>query len=76
MSAQWDDDVHHAVHVALTGESQGYYGDFAKPGVLAKTLRDVFLHDGRGLRSWSHVGCHGRPVRAPPGTVRRVSPDP
>ena len=47
MSAQWDDDVHHALHVALTGESQGYYGDFAEPGALAKTLRDVFLHDGR-----------------------------
>ena len=29
MTAQWDDDVHHALHVALTGERQGYYADFA-----------------------------------------------
>ena len=47
MSAQWADDVHHALHAALTGEATGYYADFAEPGVLAKTLTDVFLHDGR-----------------------------
>lgn len=29
MTAQWDDDLHHALHVALTGETQGYYADFA-----------------------------------------------
>jgi maltooligosyltrehalose trehalohydrolase len=55
MTAQWADDVHHALHVALTGERQGYYADFAAPGVLAKTLREVFLHDG----SWSSFrGAH------------------
>ncbi|WP_084328436.1 malto-oligosyltrehalose trehalohydrolase [Intrasporangium oryzae] len=57
MSAQWDDDVHHALHVTLTGETQGYYADFAGGtpvwpaggplSVLAKTLTEVFLHDGR-----------------------------
>jgi maltooligosyltrehalose trehalohydrolase len=56
MNAQWDDDVHHALHVALTGETQGYYGDFAGHcpampdagplAVLAKTLTRAFLHDG------------------------------
>ena len=29
LHAQWADDVHHALHVALTGETQGYYADFA-----------------------------------------------
>ena len=29
MTAQWADDVHHALHAWLTGESQGYYADFA-----------------------------------------------
>jgi maltooligosyltrehalose trehalohydrolase len=60
MSAQWDDDVHHALHTALTAETQGYYADFAAPGVLAKTLHDVFFHDGR----WSSFrGCTwGAPV--------------
>ena len=28
-TAQWNDDVHHAMHVMLTGESDGYYADFA-----------------------------------------------
>ncbi|HET7398598.1 MAG TPA: malto-oligosyltrehalose trehalohydrolase [Intrasporangium sp.] len=57
MTAQWDDDIHHALHVALTGETAGYYADFAGHtkalpdggplAVLAKTLTSVFLHDGR-----------------------------
>ncbi|KAB7743271.1 malto-oligosyltrehalose trehalohydrolase [Nostocoides sp. F2B08] len=46
MSAQWADDVHHALHVALTGETQGYYGDFADPEALTKTLTRAFFHDG------------------------------
>ena len=28
LDAQWSDDFHHAVHVALTGETDGYYADF------------------------------------------------
>ena len=47
MSAQWADDVHHALHAALTGESESYYADFATRGVIAKTMSEVFLHDGR-----------------------------
>ncbi|ADU47867.1 malto-oligosyltrehalose trehalohydrolase [Intrasporangium calvum] len=57
MTAQWDDDIHHALHVTLTGERQGYYADFAGGTeawpegtplrVLAKTLTEAFLHDGR-----------------------------
>ena len=57
MDAQWDDDIHHALHVMLTGETQGYYADFAGHcaalpdggplAVLAKTMTSAFLHDGR-----------------------------
>ena len=46
MSAQWDDDFHHALHSLLTGERAGYYVDFGAPGVFAKTLTQVFLHNG------------------------------
>jgi malto-oligosyltrehalose trehalohydrolase len=28
-TAQWDDDVHHALHVLVTGEKDGYYSDYA-----------------------------------------------
>jgi maltooligosyltrehalose trehalohydrolase len=46
LAAQWDDDVHHALHALLTGEREGYYCDFGSLQVLAKTLTKAFLHDG------------------------------
>jgi maltooligosyltrehalose trehalohydrolase len=60
MTAQWDDDVHHALHALLTGERQGYYCDFGSLGVLAKTLTSAFLHDG--TFSTFRGRAHGRPV--------------
>ncbi|NCD19167.1 MAG: malto-oligosyltrehalose trehalohydrolase [Actinobacteria bacterium] len=67
MDAQWADDVHHALHAWLTGETFGYYVDFGSADVLAHALRRVFVHEGghstfRG-RDW------GRPV--PDDTERR-----
>jgi maltooligosyltrehalose trehalohydrolase len=60
LDAQWNDDFHHAVHAALTGERQGYYGDFGSMDALAKTMTRVFFHDG----TWSSFRgrSHGRPV--------------
>lgn len=29
-TAQWNDDLHHAAHVLLTGETDGYYADYAQ----------------------------------------------
>ncbi|MEU4603366.1 malto-oligosyltrehalose trehalohydrolase [Kribbella sp. NPDC023972] len=46
MPAQWSDDFHHALHTLLTGERAGYYVDFGELGVFAKTLTQVFRHDG------------------------------
>ena len=67
LHAQWSDDLHHALHVALTGETTGYYTDFGAPGALARTLREVFFHAG----TWSSFRdrTHGRPVdpRTVPG---------
>lgn len=68
MSAQWNDDFHHALHVALTGETTGYYPDFAAPGALAKTLRGGFFHDG--THSSFRGRAHGRPI-----DPSRVTPD-
>ncbi len=31
LDLQWNDDFHHSLHVLLTGEQQGYYGDFKRP---------------------------------------------
>jgi len=60
LDAQWDDDFHHAVHVAVTGETVGYYADFGSMAALAKVYSRVFYHDG----SWSSFRgrSHGRPV--------------
>jgi maltooligosyltrehalose trehalohydrolase len=60
LHAQWSDDLHHGLHVRLTGETDGYYADFAAPGALARTLREVFFHAG----TWSSFRgrTHGRPV--------------
>jgi len=62
MTAQWDDDVHHALHAWLTGESQGYYADFAAdpPTALQTVLTAAFLHAG-GYSSF-RGRSHGRPV--------------
>ena len=61
LTAQWSDDFHHALHATLTGESQGYYADFAAAPLagLAKVLTRGWYHDG----SWSSFRgrSHGRP---------------
>jgi len=46
MTAQWADDVHHALHTYLTGERHGYYSDFGSIETLDKAYRKVFVHDG------------------------------
>ena len=60
LTAQWDDDIHHAIHTAVSGERQGYYADFGSMAALAATLRGGYFHAGtfssfRGRR-------HGRPL--------------
>ena len=52
--AQWNDDYHHAWHVLLTGESQGYYGDYqrAPRGDLARALASGFVYQGETAAFW------------------------
>ncbi len=45
--AQWTDDVHHCLHVLLTGESEGYYEDFQDPiNQLARAMAEGFVYQG------------------------------
>ncbi len=46
--AQWNDDGHHALHVLLTGETGGYYADYAdRPAErLARSLKEGFIYQG------------------------------
>jgi maltooligosyltrehalose trehalohydrolase len=60
MTAQWDDDIHHAIHTAVSGERQGYYADFGSLATLAKTLRNGFFH--AATYSSFRNRRHGRPL--------------
>jgi len=46
--AQWNDDYHHAWHVLLTGETQGYYSDFQRSPLrdIARALGSGFVYQG------------------------------
>jgi maltooligosyltrehalose trehalohydrolase len=61
LDGQWLDDVHHTLHVALTGERDGYFEDYDGLTDLARILRDRFAYAGRFSR---HRGrTVGRPAR-------------
>ena len=47
-SAQWNDDLHHALHVLITGESDGYYVDYARRPLwfLGRSLAEGFGFQG------------------------------
>jgi maltooligosyltrehalose trehalohydrolase len=44
--AAWADDFHHALRVALTGETDGWYEEFANLDTLVKAFRRPHVHDG------------------------------
>jgi len=60
--AQWNDDFHHALHCALTGESQGYYGDYVQDplALLGRALTQGFAF------AESQRGSDGRRLHAAP----------
>ncbi len=47
-TAQWNDDIHHVLHVLASGESDGYYADYAtRPAqVLSRCLSEGFAYQG------------------------------
>ncbi len=64
--AQWSDDLHHALHATLTGETDGYYADFGRVEHVALCLRNVFVNPGGYSRFRQRR--HGRTVGDLPGT--------
>ncbi|MHB1174374.1 MAG: malto-oligosyltrehalose trehalohydrolase [Sulfuriferula sp.] len=48
ITAQWNDDIHHALHILLTDERDGYYADYADQPVrhLARCLAEGFAFQG------------------------------
>ncbi len=47
MTAQWNDDFHHALHTALTAERNGYYRDFHGVADLARAYEQGFVYQGQ-----------------------------
>ena len=46
-TAQWNDDVHHGLHTAATGEQAGYYAEYlGETGKLARALAEGFAFQG------------------------------
>jgi malto-oligosyltrehalose trehalohydrolase len=51
-AAQWSEDIHHALHHLVTGETAGHYGDFADAPVarLGRALAEGFAYQGERSR--------------------------
>jgi 1,4-alpha-glucan branching enzyme/maltooligosyltrehalose trehalohydrolase len=47
-TAQWNDDIHHALHVLITGEKDGYYTDYGQSPLhlLGRCLAEGFAFQG------------------------------
>jgi maltooligosyltrehalose trehalohydrolase len=46
MTGQWNDDFHHALHAAVTGERSGYYADFGPVDDIARAMDGGFVYQG------------------------------
>jgi malto-oligosyltrehalose trehalohydrolase len=64
-TAQWNDDIHHVLHVALTNETTGYYEDYAEAPArkLGHALAEGFIYQGepsphRGGRARGAPSAH------------------
>jgi len=69
--ARWDDDLHHALHVLLTGERDGYYEPYGDVADLARAYggdRRVVVY----AQDHDQVGNRARGDRLPP-EVRRIA---
>jgi maltooligosyltrehalose trehalohydrolase len=59
LDAQWNDDFHHALHVTLTNEQNGYYQDFNGLKDLATAVSEGFVYQGQhsSYRRRRHGSC-------------------
>jgi maltooligosyltrehalose trehalohydrolase len=68
LDGMWNDDFHHAAHVALSGHREAYYSDyFGTPQEIVSALKHGFLYQGQ--RSAWQENPRGTPARGlPPET--------
>ncbi len=49
-NAQWNDDVHHVLHVAATADGEGYYDDYlGRTRLLGRALAEGFAFQGEPM---------------------------
>lgn len=46
IDAQWNDDFHHVLHYTMTGETLGYYSDYAMGDGIYRSLETGFVYQG------------------------------
>ncbi len=63
-TAQWNDDVHHVLHVAATRQTTGYYEDYGETRHLGRALAEGFAYQGESSRH--RGGPRGGPSAALP----------
>ncbi|WP_235031650.1 malto-oligosyltrehalose trehalohydrolase [Geminicoccus flavidas] len=67
-SAQWNDDVHHVLHVAASGEAKGYYADYlGDTEKLGRALAEGFAFQGELMPYRGHA--RGEPSSDLPPTA-------
>ena len=68
--AQWNDDIHHALHVLATGENGGYYADYADQPIrhLGRCLTEGFAFQGEAS-SFRNGERRGEPSAHLPSTA-------
>lgn len=69
-TAQWNDDLHHGLHVLLSGEHRGYYLDYAQEPIrhLARCLGEGFSYQGEAS-PYRDNAPRGEPSRGLPATA-------
>jgi maltooligosyltrehalose trehalohydrolase len=68
-NAQWNDDIHHALHVLVTNEQDGYYVDYAVNPAwhLGRCLAEGFSYQGEASQ-YRRGQVRGEPSRELPPT--------
>jgi len=66
--AQWNDDLHHALHVLCTGEIDGYYADYADQPIrhLGRCLAEGFAYQGEASAYRDHAPRGEASLHLPP----------
>jgi len=68
LDALWNDDFHHSMRVALTGRSEGYYGDYqGSPQELISVQKWGYLFQGQ-YSKWKGK-ARGTPTTGLPGST-------